>query len=184
MNYDEIFQEFYKKNSKIYNILITHSKLVTETALNVASNVIHLKPDLKFIEEAAMLHDIGIFRTDSPGIGCYGTLHYLCHGFAGREELEKIGLSKHGFVCERHTGTGISLEEIKRRNLPLPRRDMIPVSVEEKIICFADKFFSKNPDSFKEKKTVNEIKNNLSVFGNSSVNRFEEWLILFGEKQE
>jgi len=41
------------------------------------------------------------------------------------------GYPKHGLVCERHTGTGITLEMIIKNNLPLPHRDMVPVSMEE-----------------------------------------------------
>ena len=93
-----------------------------------------------------MLHDIGIFMTASPKIGCFGDAPYVCHGFLGRELLDKEGLDPtFGLVAERHTGAGICLETIQRHNLPLPRRDMVPITPAEKIICCADKFFSKTP---------------------------------------
>jgi uncharacterized protein len=62
----KIIQKFYKKDSVTYQILVTHSKAVTKKALEIAKSLSHLNPDLSFIEEAAMLHDIGIFLTYHP----------------------------------------------------------------------------------------------------------------------
>lgn len=47
---------------------------------------------------------------------------------------------------ERHTGIGVSIKDIEKDKIPLPKREMIPVSIEKKIICFADNFFSKKKD--------------------------------------
>lgn len=90
-----------------------------------------------------MLHDIGIFRTDTDGIHCFGTYPYICHGYLGSELVAAEGFPKHALVCERHTGAGLSLQSILEQNLPVPHREMVPLSLEEQIICFADKFFSK-----------------------------------------
>jgi uncharacterized protein len=141
-----------------------------------------LNPDLKFIEEAAMLHDIGIFLTDQPEIGCHGDKPYVCHGYLGREILEREGFPKHGLVCERHIGIGISLKDIDEKNLPLPRRDMVPVSIEEQIICFADKFFSKNPDFLLKEKPLEKIRSYISKFGEEKLSLFDRWLEIFGNQ--
>ncbi|MEZ4602993.1 MAG: hypothetical protein R2861_06175 [Desulfobacterales bacterium] len=37
----------------------------------------------------------------------------------------------------------MSVDEIQTHHLPLPLRSMVPVTLEEEIICYADKFFSK-----------------------------------------
>ena len=101
-----------------------------------------------------MLHDIGIGLCEAPQLHCSGTEPYLAHGVLGRQLLEKEGLGLHALVCERHTGAGITAEEIREGGLPLPVRDYLPVSLEEKIICVADKFYSKKPGKlWKEKKT-------------------------------
>lgn len=100
----KIIQKFYKIDSKAYNLLVPHSEAVARKALETARKVPHLNPDLKFIEEAAMLHDIGIFLTNDPGLGCFGDKPYICHGYLGRELLEKEGFPKHALVCERHVG--------------------------------------------------------------------------------
>ena len=96
-----------------------------------------------------------------------------------RELLEKEGLSKHGLVCERHVGTGISMDDIDKQDLPLPHRDMRPVSIEEQIICYADKFFSKNNNGFSNKKPVQKIIRQLEPYGHEKVEQFQSWVKMF-----
>jgi uncharacterized protein len=144
MNTIEIIARYYEPSSKAFRILKEHGELVAQRALKATMQVEHLQPDLTFIESAALLHDIGIFLTDSPGLDCHGTEPYVRHGVLGREILDALGMPRHGWVCERHVGVGISPEDIRAFNLPLPQRDMRPVTLEEQIICYADKFFSKN----------------------------------------
>jgi len=176
----EIIAEFYEPGSKSFQILVKHGRQVAEKAIEVAKKVPHLKPDLMFINEASMLHDIGIFETDTPELGCKGKHPYICHGYLGRKVLEKKGLSKHALVCERHVGIGITDEEIKLNHLPLPHRNMIPISIEEQIICFSDKFFSKNSDIDNCEKSVEDILNSLRKYGPDKVSRFQDWMQLFG----
>jgi len=52
--------------SAAYEILVEHSSLVAQKALALARNLSHLNPDMNFIYEAAMLHDIGIIMTRTP----------------------------------------------------------------------------------------------------------------------
>lgn len=171
----KIIQKFCQKNTKLYDLLMLHSKLVTKKAIEIAKNVPELKPDLKFIEEAAMLHDIGIIFTNTPKIHCFGEHKYIEHGYLGRDLLEEEGLPKHALVCERHTGVGISKQEIINDNLPLPHRDMIPLSIEEKIICFADLFYTKYPGKETTEKTIKEIKEERAKFSKENVKIFEQW---------
>jgi uncharacterized protein len=179
MNPPEIIAEFYEPGSKLYQTLVWHGEQVANKAIDVAKRVPHLKPNLDFIIEAAMLHDIGIFETNTPELGCFGVHPYVCHGYLGRKILEKKGLLQHALVCERHVGIGITIEEIKLHNLPLPQRDMIPISIEEQIICFADKFFSKNGETEGREKTVGDILNSLQKYGSEKVMCFQKWMQLF-----
>lgn len=174
----ELISKYYKPKSKAYEILLGHSQAVTEKALRIALNNSALNPDIKFIEEASMIHDIGIFLTNAPKLYCYGDYPYLAHGYLGCELITKLGFPEHGLVCERHTGVGFSKEEILQKKLPLPSRDLIPESVEEQIIAFADKFFSKSSSNNKEK-TLKEVRKSIAAFGNSNISRFEEWCKLF-----
>ena len=136
-----------------------------------------LNLDLQFIEEAAMLHDIGIFQTDAAGICCFGKYPYICHGYLGAELVRKEGFPKHALVCERHTGAGLSLQNIIQQDLPVPHREMTPVSLEEQIICFADKFFSKS--KLDHEKGIEKARKSVARYGEEGGKRFDYWCELF-----
>lgn len=180
MNAVELIGRYYAAGSKSGRILLEHGRLVADKARAAAARVAHLGPDLDFIQSAAILHDIGIFLTDSPGLDCQGSEPYIRHGILGREILDALGHPRHGLVCERHVGVGISAEDIRRFNLPLPERDMRPVSIEEEIICYADKFFSKNGGGASHEKSVAEIVESLKRYGADQAERFMRWVELFG----
>ena len=175
----ELLARFYAPGSRAYRLLERHGEQVTDKALAAAGTVAHLRPDLDFIRSAAMLHDIGICLTHAPGLGCHGTEPYVRHGVLGRELLERLGLPRHALVCERHVGAGISAADVRRFELPLPARDMLPVSLEEQIVCYADKFFSKNGDGDSGEKSVDEIVNGLRPHGEEQVTRFLSWAGMF-----
>lgn len=186
MNPIDIIRKHYEPGSKAYYFLIHHGRMVAKKAREIAERARYLNPDIKFIEEAAMLHDIGIMYIDSPKIGCFGYREYICHGYLGRELLEREGLYKHALVCERHVGVGITKEDIKNNKLPLPERDMLPVSTEEKIICLADKFFSKTEHDLLHEKPLEEVRKIISAFpdGKDKLRVFDEWAGIFGVAKE
>jgi uncharacterized protein len=176
----KLIRKYYSPESKAYYLLTRHSEMVAGKSLKIAERMRHLLPDQDFILEAAMLHDIGIFLTDEPEIGCHGDRGYICHGYLGREILENEGLPRHALVCERHVGVGLSAAEIEDKELPVPKRDMIPLSVEEQIICFADKFFSKDAESLFQEKPLEKVRKGIARFGEEKLRRFDEWVKLFG----
>lgn len=179
MDVHRIIEKYYTPGSRAYYFFTEHSRMVCRKALDIAGRLGSVKADIPFIEEAALLHDIGIFLTDSPEIGCHGTSPYVCHGYLGRELLDREGFPRHGLVCERHVGTGITRQDILRQGLPLPARDMVPVSLEERIICVADKFFSKQEGSLTVEKPVAAVRAHLRLYGEEQARRFDEWLALF-----
>ena len=179
MNPIELLEQYYDSNSKAFKILVEHGRQVAQKARAAAATVSALKPDLEFIETAAMLHDIGIFLTRTPQFGCFGKHPYICHGILGSDLLKEKGHSELALVCERHVGVGISIEDIQRQNLPLPNRDMIPISIEEQILCYADKFFSKTGNGQPVEKSIAQIIDNLSRYGPDKVERFEFWAQMF-----
>lgn len=153
-----------------------HSRLVAGKAITVAIGQGINGSGLKFIEEAALLHDIGVVGTGSPRLGCRGSSTYLCHGILGREILEREGYPEHALVCERHIGVGLTTEDIIRQDLPLPHRDMLPITLAERIICFADLFYTKKPDRIDRELTVDEVRQGLARFGAHKVGIFDDWL--------
>ena len=178
-----IIQRYYTPGNDDYRVLVLHSRQVADLAVKLGQRLIDkgVPVDIEFVEEAAMLHDIGMCRTDAPGIHCHGTEPYIRHGILGRQMLDSIGLYRHGRVCERHTGAGITAAEIISQHLPIdPPRDLLPESVEEKLVCYADKFFSKSRID-EPPKTLERVRKSLAKFGDDSVVRFDEMAALFGE---
>ena len=180
MNPIDILAEYYGRGSKAFEILVAHGRQVARRALKAADRVAELQPDHDFIEKAALLHDIGIIYTASPGFGCTGQEPYIRHGIMGRELLEKIDLPDLALVCERHIGVGISAKDVRKFSLPLPERDMLPISIEEQLICYADKFYSKNGNGPAPAKPIDKILDGLAPYGQDKVERFQKWSHRFG----
>ena len=168
-----IINKYYPEDNELKHILLTHSRSVADKALWIADRHPELELDRQFLEEAALLHDIGVFLTDAPGIHCHGTHPYICHGYLGSELIQKEGYPRHALVCERHTGAGMSLQSILDQQLPVPHRDMLPVSLEEQVVCFADKFFSKT--HLDREKSPEKVLKSISRFGEEGVLRFNDW---------
>lgn len=173
----EIIKKYYDENSRAYYLLIRHGELVASKALKIAENVAYLNPNKKLIVELAMLHDIGMFLTNVPELDCRGSEDYLRHGILGKEILEKEGLPIHAAFCEKHIGLGFLAKEIEEQNLPLPRKDVIPSTIEEEIVSFADIFFSKLNDDLSSEKDINAIRAKLKTFRGEKLKRFDALLI-------
>ena len=177
MDYQAIINKYYPEDNELRHILLVHSRAVADKALAIADRHPEFSLDHQFIEEAAMLHDIGIVRCNAPGIQCFGTEPYICHGRIGADMLRAEGFPQHARVCERHTGAGITRSQIIAQQLPLPQQDFLPETMEEKVICYADKFFSKS--HLDEEKTIEQALASLSKFGEEGVARFREWVKMF-----
>ena len=179
----KIIDHFYPAGDPAREILLRHSTQVRDKALAIldASGLAGI--DRTVVSNGAMLHDLGIRTCHAPDIGCSGTAHYLTHGIAGAEMLREYGkicgenLEVYARICERHTGTGLSAAEIISRALPLPPRDLMPETMEEKLICLADKFFSKS-GNFSEKPLA-KVRASIARFGAENADRFETLLTLF-----
>lgn len=172
MNVIEIINKYYPQG-KQRDILVIHSKSVAFKALQIATNHPELELDRAFLEEAAMIHDIGVFLTNASVIECFGTEPYISHGYLGADIMRKEGYPQHALVCERHTGAGISLQRILEHGLQLPHRDLLPVSMEEQVICFADKFFSKT--NLYHEKSIEKARKSISKYGEDGIKRFDSW---------
>jgi len=176
MNPLALIEKYYPPGSLAHLILMRHSGLVAAKAVSAARTVSRQQPvDIDFVREAALLHDIGILFTNAPDLGCHGELPYLAHGYKGRELLEQEGLPRHALVCERHIGVGLTAEEIRVQQLPLPLRDMLPLTVEEQIVTYADLFFSKNPKKKERERTPEQVRKTLARYGEDKPAVFDAW---------
>ena len=180
INYQSVIDHFYKEDDALRHILLVHSRQVAGKALQIALRHPELQLDTDFLETAAMLHDIGIIRCDAPGIQCFGTEPYICHGRIGAEMLRNL-LGKEAEsiarVCERHTGAGLTEKDIVGQDLPLPHQDFLPETIAEQVICYADKFYSKS--HLEREKTVEQAARSLAKFGSEGVERFRKWAQMF-----
>lgn len=177
VNYQAIIDKYYPEDDDLKQLLMKHSRQVADRCLQVGRRHPELNLDLHFLEESAMLHDIGIRWCYAPGIFCTGEEPYIRHGLIGGKILREEGLLRHARVCERHTGTGLTREQIARQNLPLPIEDFSPETMEEQLVCYADKFYSKShPDRML---TVEQAAHSLEKFGHEGVEKFLSWAACF-----
>lgn len=179
IDYESLLAHATEGNPELLRILRGHSRAVADKALALAKLHPELPVNLEFVEEAAMLHDIGIVECDAPSISCFGSLPYICHGIAGGRILRKAGLEAHARVAECHTGAGISRQNVIDGHLPLPQADWLPETLEEKLICYADKFYSKSRD-LRQEKPLDKIKAQMQAHGEDILSRFLELDALFG----
>lgn len=206
MDYLALIHRYYPEDNALRRMLLHHSRQVCARALQIVERHPELGANRNLVEAGAMLHDIGIFLTDAPGIHCHGTAHYILHGSLGAqllrneakqlkkeklqeeqlkaEQLQAIHLQEelHFYealarICERHTGTGLTRQTIIERGLPDPQQDLLPETIEEQIICYADKFYSKS--HLERERTIPQTLQSLEKFGDEGVEKFRHWTELF-----
>lgn len=167
------FDSIYLPGHSPREILLRHSLNVGALAREI-NHTRHLGLDDRTVTEAALLHDIGIIATDAPGIGCHGTEPYLAHGAIGADMLREAGAPEiYARVAERHTGAGLTAGEIAAAGLPLPPgRSYMPESMLEKLICYADCFYSKSGSG--ARKTPQQVEASFEKWGPTVVERFRE----------
>ncbi len=177
--YFEIIHKYIAPDSLTYAYYLPHVAAVTAKALRIAHRLGLDPAQCRFIEEAAMLHDIGVVRVHAPYMGCMGDLPYVAHIVEGRRILEAEGLPRHALVAERHVGLGLTKEEILSQGLPLPAADIFPESLEEEIISWADLFFSKSKGELWRERSVAEARRHVARWGARSAAAFEVWRARF-----
>ena len=176
MNPISLLERYFHGNDQALEIVFRHSRMVADKALAIARGAGLPDLDLRFIEEAALLHDIGVSRIYAPKIHCFGTAPYICHGVLGREILESEGLPLHAMVCERHIGVGLTARDIETQKLRLPQREMSPETTCERIVALADLFYSKKGGELDREKSADQVRSDLLRFGQEKVVIFESWL--------
>jgi uncharacterized protein len=109
--------------------VINHCEAVTELVLETA-NVLKergLKIDFALVEVGALLHDIGRSKT-----------HTVHHAVVGAEIAKSARLPDSVVsIIKRHVGGGITASEAEK--LGWPKDVYVPVTLEEKIVSYADK---------------------------------------------
>ena len=183
MLFKEIIGKYYPSDDNLRRLLLHHSRQVAERVEKIVRRHPEWEVDSSFLEDAAMLHDVGIFRCDAPGIHCHGNAPYLHHGILGaeilRHEAESADASLRpryeqlARVCERHTGTGLTAEQLEILDIHVASPDLMPETLEEQIVCYADKFYSKSHPE--RERTIEQTIESLRKFGEDGVLKFCEW---------
>ncbi|MHA1624217.1 MAG: HD domain-containing protein [Promethearchaeota archaeon] len=129
-----------------------HSLKVSEKALELAEKITKNNINLELVEIGALLHDVGRSKT-----------HGFKHGIIGGKILRERGFPKElARICETHILGG--LDKYDTKNLGLPQKDYLPQTLEEKIICLADKLIA----------GTREV---------SIEQRFEKWFLKYGKTE-
>ncbi|GII85087.1 phosphohydrolase [Sphaerisporangium siamense] len=131
-----------------FEAVFTHGLIVAEIAARVAGDA-GLDVDAELVRAGALLHDIGVYRLYGPD-GRPDYAQYVRHGILGHELLREEGLPEAvRRFCSRHTGVGITREDVRAQGLPLPPGDYVAETPEERLVMYADKFHSKSdPPTF------------------------------------
>jgi uncharacterized protein len=109
--------------------VVAHCVAVSAIAVSLAGRV-KASLDRELVRQGGLLHDIGRART-----------HGIDHAVAGVEIARGLGFSEQLlFIIERHIGAGITEAEAAR--LGLPQKDYLPLTMEEKIVSYADNLTS------------------------------------------
>lgn len=105
--------------------------------------------DAELVRAGCLLHDVGVYRLYDES-GRLGHAGYIRHGVLGHELLAEAGYPE--ALCRfasRHTGVGITRDDVLRQELPLPPADYVAQTPEEALVMYADKFHTKaTPPSF------------------------------------
>jgi uncharacterized protein len=124
------------------------------------------------VRAGSLLHDIGVYRL--------GDTDYVWHGVLGHELLREEGFSEE--LCRfasRHTGVGITAEDVVRQKLPIPVGDYLAETPEERLVMYADKFHTKSepPTYF----TAAEYESRVSRYGDDKPVIFRTMVTYYGE---
>ena len=109
--------------------VIDHVVAVTGFALDLAAKMQAkgIPIDMQLVEAGALLHDLGRAKS-----------HNVDHGLVGSQIAQKLGLPQAVVnIIKRHVGAGITPEEAAW--LGWPKDNYMPTTLEEKVVCYADK---------------------------------------------
>ncbi|MFF9474133.1 HD domain-containing protein [Streptomyces roseolus] len=181
-SYDEI-RALHRKHAPsdaAFELVFTHCEIVASLAEQFLSR--HGRGvDADLVRAGCLLHDIGVYRLyDSAGR--LDGASYVTHGVLGHRLLAAEGLPETLCrFCSCHTGVGLTQEDVLTQGLPIPPADYVPVTPEERMVMYADKFHSKStpprfvsPDTFEAR---------IARFGPEKVTTFQALRRQYGDPE-
>ncbi len=125
--------ELLRQNQCSPNI-ISHCEAVADLALETAGKLEKkgLKIDFELVQAGALLHDFGRCKT-----------HTVDHAVVGAKMAESAGLPASVVsIIKRHVGGGITEDEAQK--FGWPQDVYVPISLEEKVVSYADKLIEQS----------------------------------------
>ncbi|MEV8517117.1 HDIG domain-containing metalloprotein [Dactylosporangium sp. NPDC051484] len=118
----------------VFDLVYVHCEIVAR----IAEQVVAPGVDAALVRAGCLLHDIGVYRL-APADA------YIRHGLLGYEVLAELGFPERlARFCSHHTGVGLTRDDVRRQDLPLPLGDYVAETAEERLVMYADKFHSKS----------------------------------------
>ncbi|GHJ42787.1 phosphohydrolase [Catellatospora sp. TT07R-123] len=174
--------EQYAPTPAAFELVYTHCRIVSAVAEQLLDRVRRAAAvdiDADLIRAGCLLHDIGVYRLydDAGNLDHRG---YIRHGVLGHDLLREAGLPEAlARFCSRHTGVGLSRDDVQRQGLPLPPGDYQAETAEEQLVMYADKFHSKtSPPVFL---TAAAYADSVRRFGQDKADRFAAMVRHYGE---
>jgi uncharacterized protein len=164
----ETLHKKYAPNDRLFDLVFTHCKIVRDIAVQIAIDK-KLSVNEELLITGALLHDIGTYAFIEQ-FEKTGESKYYQHAVAGYQIVKNEGVPED--VCkivQHHMRLGLTKEQIKYESLDIPLEDYSPVTTEEEVVMYADKFHSKKPQ-------FNSYESYLSFiqqFGKEQVVKFE-----------
>jgi uncharacterized protein len=170
--------EKYAPSRAAFDVVYPHCVIVCGIAEQLLARP-DLGLDAELVRAGCLLHDVGVYRLYDAA-GQLDHARYLRHGLLGHELLAAEGFPE--AICRFascHTGMGLSRDDVRRQNLPLPPGDYLAETGEEQLVMYADKFHSKtDPPAFV---TAQEYAASVRRFGEEKVATFAAMRERFGE---
>jgi uncharacterized protein len=151
--------------------VVRHVEAVSELACEIAEACrrkgYHV--NLKLVEIGGLLHDIGRSKT-----------HSVHHAIVGAEIARSLGLPEPVIsIIKKHVGGGITAREAKK--LGWPKDIYVPQTLEEKIVCYADKLIE-GSRRVPVEKTIERLSQELPLGATERIWKLhEEMLVLVGD---
>ncbi|TDC45899.1 HDIG domain-containing protein, partial [Actinomadura sp. KC345] len=170
--------ERYAPSREAFEVVYTHCVIVCEIAGQLMDGA---GPDVDadLVRAGCLLHDLGVYRLYDM-TGRFDHKRYVRHGVLGHELLRDEGFPEEICrFCSRHTGMGLTRDDVERQRLPLPLGDYTAGTGEERLVMYADKFHSKtDPPTFV---SADSYAVHVRRFGGDKVRTFRAMREHFGE---
>jgi len=180
---DQQIEQLHRKYAKTdadFNLVYQHCQAIEAIVVQLlnAKPIAGINRDLLHV--GCLLHDIGAYEVLEDGQFVQG----VRHGIFGEDILRNEGLPDSvARIASRHTGVGLTQQDVIDQGLPIPVADYLAETNEERLIMYADKFHSKSNPPLEPPYfcTFEWFYESVQKFGPDKVTKFDTLADLFGK---